>query len=336
MTSDTSTGQKKSPFDKKPAQDNRKIKEEVKNQLQAKGVGKEKIPRGIQEKAATAAVQKARTNRDAPSEKTPVGRTPDASAKVVTNANPTAVVPTATKKEDWMVGLTDWDSVGTYLGDLKQKAEALEKSNPKLSGTLIGPYYDTEAAFTDLSLADQGRDEFVGGLLKTLKNLIDKADSNVSSAKTLEKTRADRIKANQGEGRYPVGTVEKGAMVVLNRVEPPTTGIRYVVWLQHHQNKHQAPSARIPELGVWKSAAGDRFPNYKGLEWHKTNTAVWVFNWLVDHSDEIIKKKGGDVTPDKTVTKDDDDVTYDLTAWLEEEGVITGSYHCNPAKDFND
>lgn len=236
-----------------------------------------------------------------------------------------------------MVPLTDWQSVAKYLGDLKPRAEALEKSNPELSGKLIGPYYDTEAAFTELSQASEDSDEFVGGLLKTFKDLVDKEDSRVSLEKTSEKTQAVRIKANQGDGGYPVGTREKGgAMVALNRVEPPTTGIRYVVWLQHHQNKHQHPKARIPEIGAWNSAAGDRFSSEKGLEWHKKNTAEWILQWLVAHSDEIVQKKGGDVTPDKTVTKDDEDVTYDLTAWLEGEGVISGSYHCNPAKDFND
>jgi hypothetical protein len=117
-------------------------------------------------------------------------------------------------------------------------------------------------------------------------------------------------------------------------VEPPTTGIRYVVWLQHHQNKHQ--SARIPEIGTWNAKAGDRFGPDKGLEWHKKNTAEWVLKWLVAHSEEVIQKKGGEVMPDKTETKDDDDITYDLTAWMEAEGVIIGSYHCTPAKDFND
>ena len=177
----------------------------------------------------------------------------------------------------------------------------------------------------------------MGGLLKTLKDLIDKAGSRVSLEKTLEKTQASRTKANQGDGGYPVGTKEKDALVVLNRVEPPTTGIRYVVWLQHHQNKHQHPNARIPQIGTWNKEAGDRFSKEKGLEWHTKNTAEWVLKWLVAHSDEIIQKKGGgNVMPDKTVTKDDDDITYDLTASMEGEGVITGSYHCNPAKDYSD
>ena len=132
MTSDSSTGQKKSPFDKEPTRNNRRVKEEVKSKLEARGVGKEKIPRGVQEKVATVVVQKVKINHGTPSGKTPVIPSPDAKVKVNTNTNPTGAVPTARVKEDWMVPLTDWKSVGKYLDDLKPRAEALEKSNPKL------------------------------------------------------------------------------------------------------------------------------------------------------------------------------------------------------------
>ena len=35
--------------------------------------------------------------------------------------------------------------------------------------------------------------------------------------------------------------------------------------------------------------------------------------------------------PDKTATVDGNGITYDLTAWIE-DGMVVGSYHCNPEK----
>ena len=67
------------------------------------------------------------------------------------------------------------------------------------------------------------------------------------------------------------------------------------VYLEHHQNKHQHKNSMIAEIGTWKAKKGSLFASGKGLQWHRTNTAVMVRNWalslgLVDGQSRTLKK----------------------------------------------
>ena len=75
-----------------------------------------------------------------------------------------------------------------------------------------------------------------------------------------------------------------------------TTQPEVNVYLEHHQNKHQHKNAMIAEIGTWKSKKGSTFASNKGLQWHRTTTAVVVRDWalsagLTDGTSAVLKKK---------------------------------------------
>ncbi len=97
------------------------------------------------------------------------------------------------------------------------------------------------------------------------------------------------------------------------------------VYLEHHQNKHQHKNSMIAEIGTWKAKKGSLFASGKGLQWHRTNTAVMVRNWalslgLVDGQSRTLKKA--------PLT---DGYIYDASA-SRAGGVVNVSYHCNPTE----
>jgi hypothetical protein len=230
--------------------------------------------------------------------------------------------------------------MATVLNERAQKAAAQGKQYEYIRTA----YNQASAAFKTLD--DNAAPDVVQALLtEHLNDLIDMVNDAMSKIEKVEtkaqskeadadrkKEEAARIEANKGDGGYPVdlveGAGENTVMVVLNQVIPARTGTRYVIWLQHHQNKHQAGSARIPQIGIWKKKTGTTFLKDQGLQWHKDTTALWVLDWLQKNRSQL-KPDGTKLLPDKTTTVDSRGITYDLSAWLE-DGMIMGSYHCNP------
>jgi hypothetical protein len=272
------------------------------------------------------------------------------------NAAPTATVPTVTPTAQPRGPFNTWlaaqpgpppiskaairQYMSTVLNEKAQKAAAQGKQYEYIRTT----YNQASTAFKTLddNAAADVVQAFVTEHLDDLIDMVNDAMSKIERVETKAQSKeaeaasrreaAARIQANQGDGGYPVDMVEgagqSAAMVVLNRVIPERTGERYVVWLQHHQNKHQAGGAKIAQIGHWGGKTGTTFLNNQGLQWHKDNTALWVLDWLQNHRTQL-KPDGTKLQPDKTTTVDSRGITYDLNAWLE-DGMIMGSYHCNP------
>lgn len=167
---------------------------------------------------------------------------------------------------------------------------------------------------------------------RTLERLVENINEAINQVDERETEQA-RSAALQGDGGFPVGHTEGSqaakAVVIRNDVLPDRrAGHRYVVWLEHHQNKHQL--SMISEIGSWRGQTGTKFGASEGLQWHTDNTAVWARDWVRENEARI--PQGGDTfNPNKTETVDDD-ITYDLKASLDGE-IRHIYYHCNPKKD---
>jgi hypothetical protein len=100
-----------------------------------------------------------------------------------------------------------------------------------------------------------------------------------------------------------------------------------VIGLDPHQNKHQHPKSRIPELGPWKYKSGTKFAYGKGLTWHRDNTAKTMQKWAIKQlpigpTDKVI-------LPKKPLS---DEYIYDAALFMD-QGVNVLTYHCNPQSD---
>jgi hypothetical protein len=332
VSGETQSEQK--PRDKQAVKSDVKAKIEAKLTSQKGPKKSKKVPRGEQEKVAAEAVRRSVSD--------------NSGATATTTTGPTVETPTVPPADSGGqasdTAFKTWEATGKYLGqDLRPRVERLavnpesqyltemlDKANKVFAQQRVGRSSAALATFVSDHLTPLI--ESVEGAESDTEKGQARAQSREAEAAS-RKSEAARIAANVGDGGYPVGKVEGSGestvMVVLNRVVPAQTGRRYVVWLEFHQNKHQ--SKKIPQLGTWTKRPGDLFGWTKDLDWHKQNTAEWVLTWLQSHLEDIRKKKGETETPDKTATKDDNDVTYDLKAWMEGE-VVVGSYHCNPAK----
>jgi len=171
--------------------------------------------------------------------------------------------------------------------------------------------------------------ECIAAAEQTLRTAQEGQERKQQAAES-EKTERARLAALRGDGGFPIGmkrgSGESTILVVRNDVHPDNRGYRYVVWLEHHQNKHQ--SLMIPELSQWGGTMGTTFNNDIGLAWHTSTTALWARDYVVKHAGSIPAQ--GVFTPNKTDAVDNRQITYDITAWLE-DGVRHLSYHCNPS-----
>ena len=205
--------------------------------------------------------------------------------------------------------------------------------DPRLYQYVRDQYSSAEATLDE---AIHARDvALYGAFRKKLPGLLTALEGAIDSV-GLERDRLaaeDRRAALRGDGGYPIGMVrgsgQTAAAVIRNDVRPEpveATSKRYVVWIEHHQNKHQI--TMIPGIGQWGAKMGTRFAPTEGLAWHTTNTAAWARDHVIQNLANV--PPGGAIySPDKTKTVDANDITYDLKAWLD-AGVVNVSYHCNP------
>ena len=102
-----------------------------------------------------------------------------------------------------------------------------------------------------------------------------------------------------------------------------------VVIIDHHQQKHQRD--KIPEFPAYSGDPGSKFASGKGLEWHRTNTAVAVKAFVLD----AVSKKLVTATKDYTFKKTPrNGIVYDLLiSYDPPTGKWVGSYHCNPLRN---
>jgi hypothetical protein len=105
-----------------------------------------------------------------------------------------------------------------------------------------------------------------------------------------------------------------------------------VVLLDAHQQKHQAPSARIALFGTYKGKKGSRFNKNKDLEWHRQNSAQIVKAKVLDAvAKKLVTENGAVYATPKVAEKG---IVYDLgISYDTSTAKWVGSYHCNPVKN---